>query len=389
MQVRFFIDHQGQQLGPFEFKEIERRFNGQMLFPTDFVYLTDKGEWVPILEFLMVHGPKQKVVQPALQTIGASSPADDEIDFQRFASGLPALVSENSHYQVNEPQDTFTAYPPTPQISPPEVQIFKPQTTTPEFPPPLRPPRAIVERKLMEQTLNKRRLASTTEKASVGLTAVTQKHIPKAKATGSRRKSTPAKAVTKRSTPPPKPSIQTVIAKPTPTALTPPPAPSIQPAPQVIGQTQMHLHQPSPPVQTTRNIPQFPISPQLSSTYVAAPLHPKSVDTSATAVVEVQPPRATRLHLQVIGEARVGEMIDIYVHAIAESGALDQSFNDLVHLGCDRPVGGLAPLQFKDGIARLRVLCLTPGTHQFYLSLDPITALNRLQESRGHRIDLI
>lgn len=165
----------------------------------------------------------------------------------------------------------------------------------------------------------------------------------------------------------------------------------IEIAPQVIAQAQIQIQQTNAMAPKQRLTPQFPVSAPPTSVRMpaSAMTHPKSVDASATAVVEVQPPRATRLHLQVIGEARVGEMIDIYVHAIAESGALDQSFNDLVHLGCDRPVGGLAPLQFKDGIARLRVLCLTPGTHQFYLSLDPITALNRLQESRGQRIDLI
>ena len=98
----------------------------------------------------------------------------------------------------------------------------------------------------------------------------------------------------------------------------------------------------------------------------------KAIDTSAVAQVNVLPAKATRLHFEISGEARVGEELEVAVHATSEAGALDRSFSETVHLGCDRPLASIDPLMFKNGIAKVKVQCLTAGPHQFFLSLEPI-----------------
>ena len=91
------------------------------------------------------------------------------------------------------------------------------------------------------------------------------------------------------------------------------------------------------------------------------------IDASSVAKVNVGAPQATRLTIQITGSARVGEELEIFVLAQSENGELDQTFNELVQIACDRPLAGLGPLQFANGTARLRVRCLTQGIHEFSL----------------------
>ncbi len=223
MQVRYFVHHKGIHVGPLTFTEIEGQLNTNTLFPTDYVYIGDRGDWLPMLEFIMVHGPKEKVLQPTLKTLGAQSPDDDHIDWNRFASGIPATLGA------------------------------RPKSSQPVFPYPSMPSAA----------------------------------------------------------PPPLPKP---FARPTPKA-------------------------------------------------------PPRIDASAVARVEVLPAQATRLTIQITGNARVGEELEIFVVAQTEGGEVDQSYNDVVQIACDRPLAGLGPLQFTNGTARLRVRCLTQGTHEFSLIL--------------------
>jgi hypothetical protein len=257
MQVRYFVHHNGTHMtGPLSFQEIEAQLNSNNLFPTDYVYVGERGDWIPMLEFILVHGPKEKVMQATLQTSGARSPADDNLDWRRFASGIPAAVGTNDdHPQV------IAAYPMMPAGAQAAAEELKKDL---EPPPPPAP----------------------------------------------------------RSFPPPKP----------PRAA----RPVLRPAPRP----------------------------------------PQRVDASAVARVEVLPARATRLTIQITGNARVGEELEILVVAQTENGQIDPSFNETVEIACDRPLGGLAPLHFSSGTARLRVRCLTQGAHQFSLKLNNSAPVN-------------
>lgn len=307
MQVRYFVAHQGRQIGPMEFSEIETRLDQKRLFPTDYVYVTeDKARWLPILDFILVYGPKRRVVEPMLQTEGARHAGDSEVDWQRFASGLPMVdpqIDEKSNPAIAKlayptpdvvaPPEVNTAPKPTPKVESPRAQ--KTVSALPEYPPPPTAPRAIIEKRILEAAV--------------------------------RRPATPKR--------PPIPQPIESIAPRTESR-----RPALPPTPRTFKPT-------------------------------APPQALAQVDVSATAQVDVLPPRATKLHIQINGEARVGEVLEITVHAVAESGSVDHTFDEIIHLGCNRPVQGLAPLQFTDGIARIQVRCLASGQHQFFLSLDP------------------
>lgn len=291
MQVRYFVHHNGTRVGPLSFQEIETQLNGNRLFPTDYVYVGEKGDWIPMLEFILVHGPKEKVMQPALQTQGSRSPGDDELDWKRFVSGIPAALGPR-----RDASQEFHAYPVMPagaQDAVTELMHEQEAPQIPATPPPPKPPRAVRERKVLEETLRKR--------------------------------SQPPPA---RSAPNAKPSA---IPKPPP-----------------------------------------PSKPGLR----AAPRPAPRIDASAVAHVEVLPAQATRLTIQITGNARVGDELEILVVAQTENGDVDVSFNDTVEIACDRPLGGLAPLQFINGTARLNVRCLTQGTHQFSLVLNNSAPVN-------------
>lgn len=328
MQVRYFVAHQGRQIGPMEFTEIETRLDQKRLFPTDYVYVTeDKARWLPILEFILVYGPKRRVMEQTLLTDGAKTAADADIDWHRFASGLP-IMNPNNDPRSN-PEIDKMAYPTrtaTEELDPEEIppvatkffaapikqpaKIESPLVPKmPDYPPPPKAPRAIIEKRILEAAVRK---SPATMRPPIPRQIMATKPSP----------------------------IQKVAPAPAkPTAV--PTKPTW--APRVMAQT----FRPSAPPQV------------------------QPVDVSATAQVDVLPPRATKLHIQINGEARVGEILEVTVHAMAESGALDHTFDEIVHLGCNRPVQGLAPLQFTDGIARLQVRCLASGQHQFFLSLDP------------------
>lgn len=281
MQVRYFVHHEGNHLGPLTFTEIEAQLNSKELFPTDYVYVGERGDWIGMLEFILVHGPKQKVMQPALQTAGARYPEDDSLDWQRFASGLPAFGSGLMDRNLIE-----AIYP----IAPGEGRMAVVETPptiesdVSNFPPPPPPPRLIMERRHPEKSRPER-----------------------------------------------------------------PPAPMAKPQ---------------------RLTPQ--VQPLLRPVARPAPaMAAKRIDVSATARVEVLPPAATLLSIQITGEARVSEELEVVVVAQSENGELDTTFNDVVHLTCDRPLAGLEPLRFMNGTARLRVRCLTEGAHQFSLAMEP------------------
>ena len=291
----YFVSHQGRQLGPMEFNQIEAQLNDKLLFPTDFVYIADdattKTHWMPILDFILVYGPKKKVVETRLQTEGARHSSDADIDWKRFAVGLPVktdLAEEKSDKEV---------YPSAPTTVP-TPSTLEAATGTPDFPPPPAPPRAVVEKRILQDTARKRE--------------------------------TPAR--------PPIPQTR-------------PPIPNAR-----------------PPIPRAR-----PPAPRPEVTATAS----RSIDLTATAKIEVLPPKATKLQIQIQGDARVGEMLNLTVMAMSESGAVDKTFDGIVHIGCDRPVQGLLPMRFTEGVARLQVLCLASGQHQFYLSLDPMNTPGR------------
>jgi hypothetical protein len=254
MQLRYFVNHQGAHAGPLTFAEIETRLNANEFFPTDYVYVSERGDWIPILEFIMIHGPKEKILRPVLQTVGARHPDDESIDWRRFALGLPATGTALKPLTG----DAATFYPARPTAPVPAPKKAEAQRTVTENPVPPQVP------------------ATGTEPAA----------------------RTPRKPV---------------------------------------------------------------VRPRTRSA-------PKVIDTSAVACVEVMPANATRLTIEITGTAMVGEDLQILVAAQAENGALDTAFNDVLHLLCDRPLEGLAPLKFERGVAKLTVRCLTQGAHQFTLS---------------------
>lgn len=101
------------------------------------------------------------------------------------------------------------------------------------------------------------------------------------------------------------------------------------------------------------------------------------VDTSATMTLEVQPPPATILRMTVVGEARVGNDIEVLVTAELEGGDRDEEFNEKVNLICDRPIQGLKPLEFYRGEARLTLTCLSEGAHHLSLNWSESEALEQ------------
>ncbi|MGE0763613.1 MAG: hypothetical protein AB7N80_10080 [Bdellovibrionales bacterium] len=270
MQVRYFVCHNGKNEGPLAYADIEKRFNGGELYPTDHVYVAEQGDWLTMMEFIMVFGPKMKVAKDA---------NDSQLDWRRFASGLPAPGWNDSDE---------LAYPDLPEEAKTKkiVMPYASAKMEAEFPPPPNPPRAVLEKRVLEEMARRRQM--------------------------SMQPTTPTPPLAQ----PPKRPMPTVA----------PPPPSTKPIMKVI-------------------------------------------DVSAKVEVNVLPPRATRLHIQILGEARVGEDLEIQVHALSESGSIDVDFNELVYLGCDRPLQGVTPLQFSQGQARIKVRCLTQGTHQFNLSL--------------------
>ena len=277
MRERYFVLHNNSKQGPLTFAEVETKFNKGDFFPTDQVYLDDSLGWQSMLEFIMVHGPKTKVVCQTLQTEGARGPNDTRLDWRRFASSLPAPGwTETS-------DNTEPAYP----LLPDEIKLIATETGVKpmqDFPPPLSPPKALLQKKAAEQGGKK-----------------------------------------------PLPPQVPIRTAPLPAATVPRP----------------------PTAPPTRHI----IS--------------RKIDVSAAiAQVEVLPPQASRLQIQILGEARVGEALEIVVQAMSENGNVDPTFNETVQISCNQPLRGLEPLQFQNGQARLKVYCLTQGTHQFHLTLS-------------------
>ena len=152
MRERYFVYHKEKNFGPYTFAEIEAKLNRSELFPTDHVYISDQGDWKPMLEFILVYGPKMKVVQQTLQTEGSSDPNDTKMDLKRFASGVPAPAWVQPTWNVpavTGPQEP--AYPPLPE----KAQTLNEHPTTnpePQFPPPPAPPPAVIQRSILEQT---------------------------------------------------------------------------------------------------------------------------------------------------------------------------------------------------------------------------------------------
>jgi hypothetical protein len=64
MQASYFVHHRDQHLGPFSFIEIEARVEKKELFPTDFVYVEDRGDWEQMHEFLALHGQQKSKTAP-------------------------------------------------------------------------------------------------------------------------------------------------------------------------------------------------------------------------------------------------------------------------------------------------------------------------------------
>lgn len=279
MQLRYFVSHNEKNMGPFTYAEIESKHSKGELYPTDHVYIADKGDWQPMLEFIMVHAPKSKEIK------------DHKLDWRRFASGLPAPGWTDEDDQV---------YPAIPEEA--KTVVLRPvNSPIPDFPPPPMPPQAVVQKQILEKTARK----SPDKNQSVNPRPTEPPMLL-------RPSSTPPRGLSKPTAKPP--------SKPPPTK--------------------------APPLRAKRII-----------------------DASAVAEIVVLPPRATRLQIKIVGEARVGEELEIVVQALAEGETLDSTFNEHIQLSCNQPLQGLEVMHLQSGQASIKVRCLTQGTHTFSLSL--------------------
>lgn len=81
MNTRFFVHHKGSHVGPFTFADIEARLQRSDLTPADFVFEQERGDWIPISEFLAIQKPRSRTefappnqAQPSAQWKAKSSP---------------------------------------------------------------------------------------------------------------------------------------------------------------------------------------------------------------------------------------------------------------------------------------------------------------------------
>lgn len=106
MSTRFFVHHKGSHVGPFTLADIEARFQRSDLTQADFVFEQERGDWIPISEFLAIQKPRTRAevappnqAQPPAPLKAKSSPSAIKRPPPRLPP--PPTLSERPPTQAN------------------------------------------------------------------------------------------------------------------------------------------------------------------------------------------------------------------------------------------------------------------------------------------------
>lgn len=113
MQQRYSVSHNGQEVGPFTKDEILQKLKIDELFPTDYVYVEAKADWIALIEFapdvFAVEAPKIESTTSAKQSMEAVVDAKTLPEISLRAPEPVAVVKSEKAPNVIPPVPKKTA----------------------------------------------------------------------------------------------------------------------------------------------------------------------------------------------------------------------------------------------------------------------------------------
>lgn len=100
MQISFYVNRDGEDVGPFTREEIERKLKSRELAPHDYVFLEEKDDWVLLSEWLK---PAEKTKTVVHQTKSPDSPESSKpLVTQKKFEPTQVVVSKSARAEVSK-----------------------------------------------------------------------------------------------------------------------------------------------------------------------------------------------------------------------------------------------------------------------------------------------